>query len=80
MHHDIQKVFSYHNFYLFFPRCKRKGFKLFQLLELFKKKVLMHRPSIKLVPESAHVYNYSCARVDIFKIRNLANNETSFGI
>jgi hypothetical protein len=22
----------------------------------------------------------SCARVDIFKIRNLANNETSFGI
>ena len=20
-HHDIQKVFSYHNFYLFFPIC-----------------------------------------------------------
>ena len=38
MHHDIQKVFSYHNFYLFFPICKRKEFELFQLLESFKKK------------------------------------------
>ena len=38
MHHDIQKVFSYHNIYLFFPICKRKEFKLFQLLESFKKK------------------------------------------
>ena len=38
MHNDIQKVFSYHNFYLFFPICKRKEFKLFQLLESFKKK------------------------------------------
>ena len=27
--------------------CKRKEFKLFQLLESFKKKVPMHRPSIK---------------------------------
>ena len=50
MHHDIQKIISYHNFYSFFPICKRKEFKLFQLLESFKKKVLMHRPSIKLVP------------------------------
>ena len=60
MHHDIQKVkvFSYHNFYLFFPICKSKEFKLFQLLESFKKKVLMHRPSIKLVPglTQDHVY------------------------
>ena len=47
MHHDIQKIISYHNFYLFFPICKRKEFKLFQLLESFKKKVLMHCPSIK---------------------------------
>ena len=36
MHHDIKKVFSYHNFYLFFPICKRKEFKIFQLLESFK--------------------------------------------
>ena len=47
IHHDIQKVFSYHTFYLFFPIRKRKEFKLFQLLESFKKKVLMHRPYIK---------------------------------
>ena len=48
MHHNIQKKsFSYHNFYLFFPICKRKEFKLFHLLENFKKKVLMHRPSIR---------------------------------
>ena len=47
MHHDIQKIISYHNFYLFFPICKWKEFKLFQLLESFKKNVLMHRPSIK---------------------------------
>ena len=47
MHHDIQKIISYHNFYLFFPICKWKEFKLFQLLENFKKNVLMHRPSIK---------------------------------
>ena len=47
MHHDIQKNISYHNFYLFFPICKRKEFKLFQLLESFKKNVLMHHPSIK---------------------------------
>ena len=41
-------IISYHNFYLFFPICKRKEFKLFQLLERFKKKnVLMHHPSIK---------------------------------
>ena len=26
-HHDIQKVISYHNFYLFFPICKWKEFK-----------------------------------------------------
>ena len=38
MHHDIQKNISYHNFYLFFPICKIKEFKLFQLLESFKKK------------------------------------------
>ena len=38
MHHDIQKNISYHNFYLFFPICKWKEFKLFQLLENFKKK------------------------------------------
>ena len=47
MHHDIQKNTSYHNFYLFFPICKRKEFKLFQLLENFKKNVPMHHPSIK---------------------------------
>ena len=44
MHHDIKKIISYHNFYLFFPICKRKEFKLFQLLEFFFKNVLMHRP------------------------------------
>ena len=27
--------------------CKRKEFQFFQLLESFKKKVLMHHPSIK---------------------------------
>ena len=47
MHHDIQKIISYHDFYLFFPICKRKEFELFQLLESFKKNVLMHHPSIK---------------------------------
>ena len=47
MHHDIQKIISYHNFYLFFPICKTKEFKLFQLLENFKKNVLMHRPVAK---------------------------------
>ena len=47
MHHDIQKIISYHNFYLFFPICKWKEFELFQLLESFKKNVLMHHPSIK---------------------------------
>ena len=44
MHHDSQKNIFYHNFYLFFPICRRKEFKLFQLLENFKKNVLMHRP------------------------------------
>ena len=39
MHHDSIR-------YLFFPICKRKGFKLFQLLEN-KKNVLMHRPVAK---------------------------------
>ena len=38
MHHDIQEIISYHDFYLFFPICKWKEFKLFQLLESFKKK------------------------------------------
>ena len=38
MHHNIQKIISYHNFYLFFPICKWKEFKLFQLLESLKKK------------------------------------------
>ena len=47
MHHDIQKIISYHDFYLFFPICKWKEFELFQLLESLKKNVLMHRPSIK---------------------------------
>ena len=48
MHHDIQKVFAYHNSYLFFPICKRKEFKLFQLLGSFKKKnVPTHRPPNK---------------------------------
>ena len=47
MHHDIQKIISYHNFYLFFRICKWKEFKLFQLLESFKKNVPMHHPSIK---------------------------------
>ena len=47
MHHDIQKFIFYHNFYLIFPICRRKEFKLFQLLESFKKNVLMHRQSIK---------------------------------
>ena len=37
MHHDIQKLISYHNFFLFFAICKWKEFKLFQLLESFKK-------------------------------------------
>ena len=35
MHHDIQKMISYHNFYLFFPICKWKKFRLFQLLTVF---------------------------------------------
>ena len=47
LHHDIQKIISYNIFYLFFPICKWKEFKIFQLLEIFKKNVLMHRPSIK---------------------------------
>ena len=33
MHHDIKKSIFYHNFYLFFPICKRKEFILFQLLD-----------------------------------------------
>ena len=33
--------------FIFFPICKRKEFKLFQLLENFKRNVLMHRPSAK---------------------------------
>ena len=45
MHHDIQKVSSSHNFYLFFPICNRKEFKLFQLLESFKNKTA-NAPSI----------------------------------
>ena len=53
MHHDIQKLISYHNLYLFFPICKWKELKLFQLLESFKQNVLMHRPSIK---KSLHSY------------------------
>ena len=47
MHHDSQKIIFYHNFYLLFPICKRKEFKLFQLLEIFFKNVLMHRPVAK---------------------------------
>ena len=47
MHHDIQKIISYHNFYLFFPICKKKEFKLFQLLENLKKNVPIHRPVAK---------------------------------
>ena len=43
MHHDIQKIISYHNFYLFFPIleivlypiCKWKEFRLFQLFTIF---------------------------------------------
>ena len=47
MDHDSQKIIFYHTFYLFNPICKRKEFKLFQLLENFKKNVLMHRPVAK---------------------------------
>ena len=47
MHHDIQKIISYQNFYLFFPIYMWKEFKLFQLLEIFKKNVPMQHPSIK---------------------------------
>ena len=46
MDHVSQKIFFCHNFYLLFPICKRKEFKLFQLLDL-KKNVLMHRPVAK---------------------------------
>ena len=49
MHHDIQKLTSYHNFYLFFPICKWKEFKLFQLLESFKK-TCANAPSIYKEP------------------------------
>ena len=45
MHHDSQKIISYHNFH--FPICDRKEFGIFQLLENFKKIVLMHRPVAK---------------------------------
>ena len=38
MHHDSQKNIFCHNFYLFFPICNRKEFKLLQLSENFKKK------------------------------------------
>ena len=34
MDHDSQKFIYHHNFYLFFPICKRKEFKLFQLLKV----------------------------------------------
>ena len=47
MHHDSQRIIFYHIFYLFFPIYKRKELKLFQLLENFKKNVLMHRPVAK---------------------------------
>ena len=51
MHHDIQKNISYHNFYLFFLICKWKEFELFQILENFKKKImLMHHPVGKDYP------------------------------
>ena len=46
----IAKKYVYHNFYLFFPVCKRKEFDLFQPLENFKKKLLMHRPVAKDCP------------------------------
>ena len=45
MHHDIQKIISCHNFYLFFPIGKWKEFKVFQLIESFKKKCA-NAPSI----------------------------------
>ena len=38
INHDSQKNIFYHIFYLLVPICKRKEFKLFQLLENFKKK------------------------------------------
>jgi hypothetical protein len=42
-----KKNVLYQIFYLFFPICNRKEFKLFQLLENFKKNVAMHRPVAK---------------------------------
>ena len=45
MHHDSQKIVFHHNFHLFFPICDRKEFRIFQLLENFKKQV--HRPVAK---------------------------------
>ena len=38
MHHDSKKKF-YDNFYFMFPICDRKKFRIFQLLENFKKKI-----------------------------------------
>ena len=47
MHHDCQKIIFHHNFHLFFPICDKNEFGIFQLLENFKKIVLMHRPVAK---------------------------------
>jgi hypothetical protein len=47
MDYDSQQVNVCHNSYLFLPICKRKELKSFQLLENFKKKVVMHRPVAK---------------------------------
>jgi hypothetical protein len=61
MHHSQINMF-YHILYSFFPICKRKEFKLFQLLENFKKKEV-HRPVAKDRPWSTHEF-YSHKRLD----------------
>ena len=62
MYRDSQKIMVYHNFHLSFPICKKKEFKLFQLLEIFKKKiVLMHRPVAKDCPCPSIQYTYICS-------------------
>ena len=56
MDHDSQKNNFYHNFYLFFPICKRKEFKLFQLLTNFD--ILLKKDTIGGLETVISVHNF----------------------
>ena len=76
VHHDIQKIISYHNLYLFFPICKWKEFKLFQLVESFKKMCLCTIHVLRnLWLMQVRLIWYSVSHIKLYTTENFLTNQ-----